>query len=59
MTGDDGNPQLLSAEQCREQGNRIRRVAETMSGADVRRQLRDVADQYDRLADSMDRSRWG
>jgi len=55
----DTHPQLLTAGQCREQGNRIRGVAETMSGADVRRQLRDIADQYDRLADSMDRSRWG
>jgi hypothetical protein len=30
-----------------------------MNDADIRRQLLNIAMQYERLADSMDRSRWG
>jgi hypothetical protein len=56
---DDPDPQYLTAEQYRERANLVRQRAETMNDADIRRQLLNIAMQYERLADSMDRSRWG
>ena len=45
------------AEQYRERAKLIRRQVETLNNADVRRQLLAIADQYDRLAENMERSR--
>jgi hypothetical protein len=55
---DDPDPQYPTAEQYRERANLVRQ-RETMNDADVRRQLLNIAMQYERLADSMERSRWG
>ena len=46
-----------TAEQYRERAKLIRRQVETLNNADVRRQLLAIADQYDRLAENMERSR--
>ena len=43
----------------REWAKLIRRQAETMSNADVCRQLLDIAERQEELADSKERSRWG
>jgi hypothetical protein len=56
---DDPDPQYPTAEQYRERANLVRQRAETMNDADIRRQLLNIAMQYERLADSMERSRWG
>jgi uncharacterized protein with GYD domain len=47
-----------AAQQYRERAKVIRRQAETMGGT-VRRQLLVLADQYDRLADGIERPRRG
>jgi hypothetical protein len=55
------NPDALkpSPEQYLERAKIIRRQAETMSSADVRRQLLDIAEKYDELAYSIERERRG
>jgi hypothetical protein len=50
---DDPDPQYPTAEQYRERANLVRQRAETMNDADIRRQLLNIAMQYERLADSM------
>ncbi len=55
---DDADPlNPATAEQYRERAKLIRRQVETLNNSDVRRQLLAIADQYDRLAESMERSR--
>jgi hypothetical protein len=57
---DDADPlHPATAEQYRERAKLIRRQVETLSKAEVRRQLLAIADQYDRLAESMEQSRLG
>jgi hypothetical protein len=46
-----------SPEQYLERAKIIRRQAERMSSADVRRQLLEIAEKYDELAYSIERSR--
>jgi hypothetical protein len=50
---------ISEPQQYRERAKLIRRQVETLSNADVRRQLLAIADQYDRLAERMEQSRWG
>ena len=53
---DDADPlHPATAEQYRERAKLIRRQVETLSNAEVRCQLLTIADQYDRLADSIER----
>jgi hypothetical protein len=59
MVDDAGPLHPATAEQYRERAKLIRRQVETLSNSDVRRQLLAIADQYDRLTESMERSRWG
>ena len=59
MANDAGQLHPATAEQYREQAKLIRRQAETLGNADVRRQVLDIAERYEELADSMDRSRSG
>jgi hypothetical protein len=57
---DDADPlDPATAEQYREWAKLIRGQVETLNNADVRRQLLVIADPNDRLAESMERSRWG
>jgi hypothetical protein len=55
------NPDALkpSPEQYLARAKIIRRQAEIMSSADVRRQLLDIAEKYDELAYSIERERSG
>jgi hypothetical protein len=51
------NPDALktSPEQYLERAKIIRRQVETMNNADVRRQLLDIAERYEELADGIER----
>jgi hypothetical protein len=55
------NPDALkpSNEEYRERALIIRRQAETMSNAEVCRQLLDIAERYEELADGIERPRRG
>ena len=54
---DDADPlNPVTAVQYREWAKLIRRQVETLNNSDVRRQLLAIADQYDRLAESIERS---
>jgi len=54
---DDADPlNPVTAERYREGAKLIRRQVETLNNSDVRRQLLAIADQYDRLAKSMEGS---
>jgi hypothetical protein len=48
-----------TAEQYREWAKLVRRQVETLNNANVRRHLLRIAERYEELADSLDRSRWG
>lgn len=46
--------QPITADQYRARANLIRRTADAMTSAGTRRQLLEIAEGYDRLADNMD-----
>lgn len=59
MAADDLDPLKTTPEQYRERAALIRRQVETLSNAAVRRQLLDIAQQYEQVADSIERARLG
>jgi hypothetical protein len=56
---DNLNPLKTSPEQYLERAKIIRWQTETMRNADVRRQLLDIAERYEELADGIERPRRG
>jgi hypothetical protein len=53
------NVQHLTADQYRARVQIVRSTADKMTGETIRQQLLDIAAQYERLADSMERERLG
>jgi hypothetical protein len=52
---DNLHPVRTSPEQYRDRAKLIRRQVESMGNADVRRQLLDIAERYEELADGIER----
>jgi hypothetical protein len=61
LTKRHGDVDLLnpSAKQYRERAKLIRYTTEAVKGALLRRDLLDIADEFDGLADSVERARFG
>ena len=59
MADDADRLHPATAEQYRERAKLIRRQAETLSNADVRRRVLDIAEKYDEVAYSIERARRG
>lgn len=51
--------QPITADQYRARANLIRRTADAMTSAETSRQLLEIAEEYDWLADNMELARFG